>query len=339
MRPLITIGIASYNYENYIENALSAIKRQKFNDFEVLISDDCSTDNSVKIIQRFANENPQMNIRLITNAKNQGLVTNKNILIENCNGEYLMLCDSDDWMADNCLEKIAEVIYREKPDRIISAVSNIDESGKVIQVQNIPENQTKWGWNIHHGSVYRVDLLRQYNILIQDEPDDVYFTIEYTKFCKTVVSINEPLYFWRVHLDSEGRKKRDFKNGYMIIIRELNFIGHTIEILRKNTKYTERDVEELRMVLLKIYYFNIFFVMQQLSLKEKLHYYKLFHNEIMKIDTAYLKNDFLRLKEVPILRSYASKSIKLFAMIERVRLMKIALACFHVISKFKYFDQ
>lgn len=340
MRPLITIGIASYNYENYIGKALSAIKRQKFQDIEVLISDDCSKDNSVKVIQKFMEDNPQMTIRLITNTQNQGLVANKNILIKNCYGEYLMLCDADDWMADDCLEKIAEMLYREKPDRIISAFSNIDESGKIIQVQNIPENQTKWGWNVHHGSVYKVDLLRKYNITIKDEPDDVYFTVEYAKYCKTVISINEPIYFWLVHLDSEGRKrKKDFSTECLKYIRELNFVGDNIEILKKGVEYTGRDVEELRMVLLKIYYFNIFFAMQQLPLKEKLYYYDIFHNEIKKIDADYLKNELLGFKEAPIFRSYASKSIKVFATVEKIKLMKIALVCFHIISKFKYFDQ
>lgn len=338
-KPLITIGISSYNYEKYIERALCAIKKQKFTDYEVLISDDCSEDDSVKKIQTFMGNNPQMNIRLITNSENRGIVANKNILIENCNGEYLMLCDSDDWMADDCLEKIAEVIRRERPDRIIAAITDIDEKGRIIQVQDVPKNQTKWGWSIHHASAYKVDIIRQHNITIKDRPDDLYFTIEFAKYCKKVISIHEPIYFWFVHFESEGRKEQPFSLACPRLLRSLNFIGETVETLRTEKEYTASDVEELRMVMLKLYYFYIFFSLQKSPLKEKLYYYRVFHNEILKIDPNYLKNDFLKFGAKQILRSYALKSIRLFALLERVKLMRAALVFYHMISKFKYFDQ
>ena len=305
----------------------------------MLISDDCSEDDSVRVIQTFMRDNPQMQIRLMVNSENQGIVANKNILIENCNGEYLMLCDSDDWMADNCLEKIAEVIEKEKPDRIIAAISDIDENGKIIQVQNIPQNQTKWGWSIHHASAYKVDVIRQHNIRIKDRPDDLYFTIEFAKHCKKMSCIYEPIYFWFVHFKSEGRRKKDFSSVCPRHLRTLNYIGETAEVIRNEREYTNRDVEELRMVMLKFYYFYIFFGLQKHPLKEKLYYYQIFHNEIVKIDPDYLKNDFLKNDAEPILRAYALKSIKLFAALERMKLMKMAIVFYHMVSKFKYFDQ
>lgn len=338
-RPLITIGIASYNYQNYIERALKAIKRQKFTDYEVLISDDCSEDDSVKVIRSFMESNPQMQIRLMVSSENKGIVANKNILIENCGGEYLMICDSDDWMADNCLEKIAEVIEKERPDRIIAAVSDIDETGKIIQVQDVPQKQTKWGWSIHHASAYRVDIIRQHNILIKDRPDDLYFTIEFAKYCKKMSSIQEPIYFWFVHFGSAGRKEKPFASVCPQHLRTLNYLGQTAEFLRAEPEYTSRDVEELRMVLLKFYYFYIFFGLQKHPLKEKLYYYKIFHNEVLKIDPDYLKNDFLKNGAEPILRAYALKSIKLFVALERTKLMKMAIVFYHIVSRFKYFDQ
>ena len=93
------------------------------------------------------------------------------------------------------------------------------------------------------------------------------------------------------------------------------------------------------MVLLKFYYFYIFIALQKHPLKEKLYYYKIFHNEILKIDSNYLKNDFLKNGAEPILRAYALKSIKLFATFERMKVMKIAIVFYHIVSRFKYFDQ
>lgn len=91
--------------------------------------------------------------------------------------------------------------------------------------------------------------------------------------------------------------------------------------------------------MLKLYYFNMFFVTQGYALYEKLNFYQALHSEITSIDPDYLQNDFLKLNAAPILRSYASKSTKLFALLEKVKLIKLALVCFHIVSKVKYFDQ
>ena len=115
-KPLFTIGIASYNYANYIKKLLSSIKEQTFKDYEILISDDFSTDNSLQVINEFIEENPDLCVRVIVAEKNEGLVANKNKLIKNCNGKYLMLCDADDWMSKDCLSEIAKKIAEENED-------------------------------------------------------------------------------------------------------------------------------------------------------------------------------------------------------------------------------
>ena len=212
--PLFTIGIASFNYEKYILKELEALKNQTFQDFEIVISDDASSDTSVALIQKFIKDNPQLKIKLICKEKNEGLIANKNTIIENANGKYLLLCDADDWMHCQCLEKIANVIAKENPDRIITNIVHIDEEDKIIQVENIPLNQTKWGWSVHHGSAYRMDIIREHDIRILGEPDDVFFTLEFTKYCKKFSCIPENLYFWLVHRDSEGRKKRKINDEY-----------------------------------------------------------------------------------------------------------------------------
>ena len=75
--PFITIGIASYNYANYLPEAFEAIRNQKFRDFEILYCDDGSTDESVEVIKGFIRDNPDLQIRLVE-AENQGIIANKN---------------------------------------------------------------------------------------------------------------------------------------------------------------------------------------------------------------------------------------------------------------------
>ena len=343
MKPLFTIGIASYNYASYMEKGLNAIKRQKFKNYEVLISDDCSTDNSVEVIKKYIADNPDMNIRLIENDKNRGIEYNKNKLIECCEGEYLMLCDADDWMADNCLEVMADIIEKEHPDRIISEVAHISDDGKIIQIECLTDSQTKWGWNIHHGCANRVEILRKHNIKIHGRPDDVYFTIEFSKYCKKVSIIKEVMYYWLVHLDSEGRGKIPVastewvKSFHGTLLHDIENVIHYIE--KRNDENAKKDVEELRLVMLKMYYFKILFSFQKYNLRNKLKYYKVLKNIMYNLDNNYLSNVYLKKGSTAPLREYAMKSIRLCAGLERYHLMPMALIGYHIIGKFKYFDQ
>lgn len=334
---LFTIGIASYNYSEYILKALNAIKRQSFKDYEILISDDCSTDCSIDVIEGFIKANPEINIRLIKSNKNEGLVANKNKLIDNAQGQYLMICDADDWMADNCLEKMADVIKKENPDRIISEIAHIDSNGKIIQIEKIPKKQTKWGWNIHHGSVARVDILKKYNIRIDKEPDDVYYTVRLAEHIQKMSIINEVLYYWLVHTDSEGRKNvKNMTDAYVetMFVDVLRFVT---DMINKNVRINLLvDAEELKLVRLKLYYFYIIFVFQRQPLKIKLRYYNFLHEKIGEMDSKYKKTACLSEK---VLRDYPMKAIRICILLENMHLMKFGLIGFHLIAKIKYFDQ
>lgn len=339
MQPLITIGIASYNYERETIKALEAISRQDFLDYEVLISDDCSNAHCVAQIKRFIDTHTNMNIRLLESKKNEGIIANKNKIIKNCKGKYLMLCDADDWMDDRCLKKIADVIKKEDPDRVLVEVAHIDEQGKIIQVEHLDEHQTKWGWNIFHGSVFKVSIIREHNMKINRIFDDIYFTIEFSKYVKKLSMIQEPLYYWLVHWDSAGRSipEDTIHRCYTGI---LTYIGSVIRYVEKRKDENFRqDQEELRLILLKLYYFMILFYFQPYSLRDKLMHYRAIHQVIRKVDPAYLNNQFLSASKKPPLRPYALRAIKLCAMLEKLHLMPFALVGYHVLTKVKRFDQ
>lgn len=338
--PLFTIGIASYNYAEYITKALDSIKKQEFKNYEVLISDDCSSDNSIDVIKSYMNNNPDMCIRLLESPVNEGIIANKNKIINSSLGEYIMLCDSDDWMADHCLQKMAEVIEKEHPDRIISEVANIKPNGEVIQIQHLLPMQSKWCWTIYHGGVYRRDVVVKHNIrMIDDMDDDLYFITEFNKYCNKVSLIPEVLYYWNVHIDSAGRQS--LEAGYLVshFEKELKYIYDTIQYIKDRADDNcEGDIEELRFLGLKLYYLYILFPLQQESLKEKLRFYRLLHSTMKKMDDKYLNNVLLHGKEPPVRKS-TFMIMKLCVILERINLLGMSLIPFHLLTRFKYIDQ
>lgn len=117
--PLITIGITCFNSEETILRALKSAVSQTYPNFEVIIVDDFSCDNSVDIIQKFISWNK--NIRLIAHTKNTGMAGALNTIIANANGELIAWFDDDDISLPNRIEKQYEVIskYRNENEVLV----------------------------------------------------------------------------------------------------------------------------------------------------------------------------------------------------------------------------
>lgn len=99
---LVSIQCITYNHEKYISDAIESFLMQKTNfQYEILIGEDCSTDNTRKIVEKYANKYPDK-IRLITSEKNVGIKMNEKRLRDSSRGKYIALCEGDDYWTDPC---------------------------------------------------------------------------------------------------------------------------------------------------------------------------------------------------------------------------------------------
>jgi glycosyltransferase involved in cell wall biosynthesis len=103
---LFSVIIPLYNKENYVEKAINSILNQTYNNFEIIIIDDCSTDLSYEI----AKKNVSEKIRLIKHDKNKGLSASRNTGIVNSKAEYITFLDADDVWKPTYLEEIKSLI-------------------------------------------------------------------------------------------------------------------------------------------------------------------------------------------------------------------------------------
>lgn len=106
-----SIIIPTYNSEKEIERAISSIKNQTFNNYEIIVIDDCSTDNTYKNLLKV------QGIKLIKNEVSLKAGGSRNKGIDVAKGEYIIFLDADDYLAENdTLEKIDKIIGEDKPD-------------------------------------------------------------------------------------------------------------------------------------------------------------------------------------------------------------------------------
>jgi glycosyltransferase involved in cell wall biosynthesis len=130
--PLVSIGIPVYNLEDYILETLISVEIQTYSNFEVIIVDDCSTDNSLNIIKEWI-KNVKFNVKLYVNEKNQGLNKTCNILLNHSNGKYFQKLDGDDIIHYDKIRRHVEVLENNGSNFALafSDVELIDQNGEL----------------------------------------------------------------------------------------------------------------------------------------------------------------------------------------------------------------
>jgi glycosyltransferase involved in cell wall biosynthesis len=120
--PKVSIGLAVYNGEKYLQEAIDSILAQTFTDFELIISDNASSDRTEEICREYATCDSR--IRYYRNATNIGGIKNENLTFALSRGQYFRLAAHDDVLAPELLEKCVEVLDR-NPSVILSYTTTI----------------------------------------------------------------------------------------------------------------------------------------------------------------------------------------------------------------------
>ena len=138
INPKISIIIPAYNTEKYIEKCLNSIISQTYKNFEVVIVDDCSTDNTLSIVQNYASKDDR--IKVYQNDNNLGCGLTRRKAIELGTGEYFAFIDSDDYVEPTYLSLMLEACLETDSEIAICGVFNRDSECNYIG-QDIAEKQ------------------------------------------------------------------------------------------------------------------------------------------------------------------------------------------------------
>jgi len=129
MTPLISVIMASYNHEQFITESIEGVLNQTFADFELIIVDDGSFDNSREIIKKYAEQDPR--ICTVFHEKNEGISKTYNDALDTAKGQYIALASSDDIWNKDKLKKQLEVLNKDENLVVWSEAAIIDLKGKL----------------------------------------------------------------------------------------------------------------------------------------------------------------------------------------------------------------
>ena len=126
--PLLTIAVAVYNTGKYLRECMDSVVNQTYPNLEIICVNDCSTDNSLEILEEYAAKDTR--IKIITNERNLGLGIVRNIGMDAAHGEYILFIDSDDWLDLTACEKLISKAKENDSDVVFYFAYQVDGDKK-----------------------------------------------------------------------------------------------------------------------------------------------------------------------------------------------------------------
>lgn len=132
----VTIGMPVYGVEPYIKKCMLSVLNQTFNDdIEIIAVDDLGPDKSIDIIKELQSTHPRgKNIRILTQPHNMGCWAARNRVLEEAQGEYVFLVDSDDYISEDCIEKLYSQAISHNAEVVYGSVIPVDLQGEKVDI-------------------------------------------------------------------------------------------------------------------------------------------------------------------------------------------------------------
>ena len=213
---LISIVVPIYNVENYLRMCLDSIQNQTYQNFECLLINDGSPDNSADICREYLAKDARFRY---FEKENGGSSSARNFGIERSEGEYVTFVDSDDWLEHDALQLLYDALKKENADISIGRYncydesrrqylfydSNPDDSLEVIEGKEIidregVEEMKTGNWTVAYLKLIKRELLQDLPFPIGKMAEDTYWTWKVLLKASKVVYLNRCIYWYRVGL-------------------------------------------------------------------------------------------------------------------------------------------
>lgn len=206
----VSIITPTHNSSRYIEHTIQGIINQTYEDWELIITDDGSTDETLNIVKHYASNDNR--IKLYTFKKSLGPAKARNNSIQMARGRYIAFCDSDDiWYAQK-LKKQIDLMIDTNSYFTFSSYNIINENGNIVGRKNVPKsiNYKKLLRYNYIGcltAIYdRHNLGTLYMPLIKKR-QDYGLWLNIAKKLPVVIGVQEPLAEYRIHANSISKNK------------------------------------------------------------------------------------------------------------------------------------
>lgn len=214
--PLVSVIMPAFNAQKYIESSILSVVSQNYINWELLIIDDSSTDNTKKISENFASKDAR--IKIISGLRKLKASGARNLGLENAVGDYVAFLDADDLWDSNKLEVQVSRLLQEDAAFICSAYNVIRADGRFIRTQNASKKLSLGSLLSKRSVVGCLTVVFDRNRIPEfrfredmRSAEDYELWCRILKFCEAnrlrVISESRTLASYRVHVDGKSRNK------------------------------------------------------------------------------------------------------------------------------------
>lgn len=277
----ITVVIPVYNCDKYLRRAIDSVLKQGSNEYELILINDGSVDNSLNICLEYSKND---NVKVI-DIKNSGVSNARNLGIKKASGEYIIFLDADDYFNENYFKKINKILkeadfdiiinnyfneYSKKCEKVIATKK--DKYYDLKQEKNIILNLINNATINNLGNkVYKLDYIKKYNLYFDENIDfgeDLLFNLKYINKCENVYLSSFYNYNY-VQYNTKSISKQNIDNRY----EKLFYINsHILEISHVNPKRKKEVYNKIRIKNIYSCLINYLFFNKEVVLEDKLKY-------------------------------------------------------------------
>lgn len=289
IRENVSIVIPIYGVEKYIERCVRSLFEQTLDSLEYIFVNDCTPDRSVEILERVLEEYPQRReqVRIINHETNLGAAIARKNGILAATGEYIIHCDSDDWVDKNMYFDMYAKAKLEDLDVVICAYNRCSTTTKDIIYQQLGDNPLSTVlskpilcslWN----KLVRRELITTNDFRYPEHHmmEDVAICAQMFYYAKSVGYIDKPLYNYIVHDESISHDQRE-----VVCVKRWRDTCSNVELIitfLKDKGCTSRYIEEL--ISLKYCVRGFLWSL----LKKDLKYYPQWYNTFKELNYQFL---------------------------------------------------
>lgn len=255
---LITIVVPCYNVEKYVEKCVDSILKQTYKNIEVILVEDCSTDNTYNIIKKYPKLDKR--VKLIKNEKNGGLSFSRNAGIKAASGKYIGFIDSDDYVNETFYEGLMGAIKKEKAEVAVCDIRVIYED---IDTQQLVTAFSNEEFNLRNvvnsglaasacNKLFKKELIEQYLFEVGKLNEDIAVVIPALINAKAIAYSPESYYYYiqrggSIQNSSFSDRRFDIFAG----------VETTLERIKKNKNYEDLKDDLVYNQLIAMFLFVI----------------------------------------------------------------------------------
>ena len=232
-KPAISVIIPVYNAQDGIKRCVDSLLNQSFKNFEIIILNDGSKDNSLNILKEY--ELKHSFIRVI-DKQNEGVAVTRNKGILLAEGDYTMFMDNDDFVDSDYIETFYQAIHEKKLDLVIGGYKRVNQDNQIIFSQDI--QQSEWSKYIimaPWAKIYRTEFLKTNNLEFFDYSigEDIIFNLAAYKTTDKIGLLDYKGYNWYYNNQSiSNTSQRGFspKTDILVLFSKILELGNPSEL-------------------------------------------------------------------------------------------------------------